>query len=174
MKFWKTFKLKLQMVFNPKKVEWWIHIGPENFTPTPDDIQVGDHKLDRALLIYGEPRTWWDKKIKEPQARYVMTELWRHEASCALTSSAIENCPEALYPRVRQWQYTLRGTPPTRRDWEDSGFDFSVSAKDKIGTASQSGSPIAVPVLIHKKKNEEREAKGFDPFHLPPITKSEP
>ena len=69
------------MVFNPKKVEWWIHIGPENYHPTPDDIQVGAHKLDRALPIYGEPRTWWDKRIKEPQARYVMTELWRHEAS---------------------------------------------------------------------------------------------
>ena len=30
--------------------------------PTPDDLKVGNEKIDYTLFIYGEPRTWWEQR----------------------------------------------------------------------------------------------------------------
>ena len=127
--------------------EWWIDIRREGNTPTPDDLQVGKKEIDDALFIYGEPHTWWKQRIKEPQARAVLAQIKMQNSICTVTGSQIELKPETLYPKVRQWQYALNKNPPTPKDWKDSAADFSVPAHKKIATASQSGSPIAVPSL---------------------------
>ena len=119
----------------------------------PHDIQVGHKKIDDYLLIYGEPRSWWEKRLKEPQARSVLTRLQSQGDTCSLTSSEIEVCPDALKPQVEQWRLTLHKNPPPPQDWKDSGFDFSTPAKDKATAASHPGSPIAVPSLTSEDED---------------------
>jgi len=140
-------KLANQMLLKRVEGEWWIDIRREGSTPTPDDLQVGKKEIDDALFIYGEPHTWWKQRIKEPQTRAILAQIKKQNSICTVTGGQIELKPETLYPKVRQWQSALNKNPPTPKDWKDSEADFSVPAIKKIATASQSGSPIAVPSL---------------------------
>jgi len=170
----KSLLLYFESIEKKSVKEWWIDIRREGNTPTPDDLQVGKKEIDDALFIYGEPHTWWEQRIKEPQALAVLHNLLNHQDGiCSITGTdgLIQIKPPFLHNVISEWMHALSQNPPTPKDWKDSAADFSVPAIKKIATASQSGSPIAVPVLIDEKKNEEREAEGFDPFNLPPIYK---
>ena len=130
--------------------EWWIDIRRESNTPTPDDLQVGKKEIDDALFIYGEPHTWWEQRIKEPQALAVLHNLLNHQDGiCSITGTdgLIQIKPPFLHNVISEWMHALSQNPPTPKDWKDSAADFSVPAIKKIATASQSGSPIAVPSL---------------------------
>ncbi len=143
-------KLANQILLKRVEGEWWIDIRREGNIPTPDDLKVGNEKIDYTLFIYGEPRTWWERRIKEPQALDLLDSLTMHaNGICSLSGAdgPVEVKPQFLQTEVTKWQHALRQNPPTPKDWKDSAADFSVPAHKKMATASQSGSPIAVPSL---------------------------
>ena len=140
-------KPALGLILRAANQEWWLDIQLEGMFPKYDDIKVGKKSLDDFLKIYGEPKTWLEQRFRDPESLALLSRLKSNGASCTLTATEIAYCPPDLRKPIWQWHQHLNKHPPTPQDWKDSGFDFSIPAKDKVTAASHPGSPIAVPSL---------------------------
>ncbi len=131
--------------------EWWIDIKLEGIVVTLDDMQVGNKNIDDFLQIYGEPRTWWEQRIKEPQARAFLARLRSQGDACAITGSQIEHCAAPHREQAERWRNMLNENPPTPQDWKDSGFDFSD--KDNLHGTSPPGAPVAISAIVEETED---------------------
>ena len=132
------------------ETEWWLRVSLEGMIPSERDIQVGNKNIDDYLQIFGEPRTWWEQRLQEPEGRSFLARCRSQGDVFAMTAQKISICAEAHKEQAEKWREALNNNPPTPQDWKDSGFDFSNSAQDKAAAASHPGSPIAVPSLIDR------------------------
>ena len=131
--------------------EWWLDIKLEGVVPSEHDIQVGHKNIDDFLLIFGEPRAWWEDRIQEPQARSFLARLRSQGDIFAMTASQIAHCADVHKEQAERWREALNDNPPSAQDWKNSGFDFSIPAQDKATAASHPGAPIAIPSLFDEK-----------------------
>ena len=63
------------------ETEWWLRVSLEGMIPSERDIQVGNKNIDDYLQIFGEPRTWWEQRLQEPEGR----SFWRVAAARAMS-----------------------------------------------------------------------------------------
>ena len=129
------------------ETEWWLRVSLEGMIPSERDIQVGNKNIDDYLQIFGEPRTWWEQRLQEPEGRSFLARCRSQGDAFAMTSQKVSLCAASYKEQAEKWREALNSNPPTPQDWKDSGFDFSTSAQDKAAATSQRGAPIAVPSI---------------------------
>ena len=101
--------------------EWWIEIRSQGAKPTSDALMLGQQDKNHGMVIYGEPRTWWEQRLKEPKAQMVLAQMKEQKVLCTLTDRRIElTTPTFPLYRVEQWQCVLNENPPTSKDWRQS------------------------------------------------------
>ena len=139
-------------ILNAKATRGWLNqsIGQEWWL----DITLDDSKKCR---IQGEPHIWWEEQLRRPQAHAIIKGLEKWSCSgLSFSAEEIWVCDSNMRFDVEQWFDHLHTDPPTAKDWRQSGFDFSMSAQDKLQSSSHAGTPIAIPSLFEETKDNPR------------------
>ncbi len=138
---------------------WWINITLEGkyapSTGSSRDIHVNRKSIDRTLFIWGEPRKWWEYRLRDPESIAILRILKKQRLGLSATLNNI-SCDPQIESAAKEWRQHLERFPPTLQDWKDSGYRFTTSAHETIQASSRAGSPIAVPSLGEETKDNQR------------------
>mgnify|MGYP004263608969 CR=1 FL=1 len=136
-----------------RQKEWWIEIHSKGNKSSSSLPLTEPQGSSEQLIIYGEPRTWWEQRLKEPKAQSFLAQLQEQRVYCTMTNSHIQITANTL-PRYKaaQWQYLLNEAPPTSKDWKNSEIGRGISAKHQNALAVQSGAPVTVSPLRAAKR----------------------
>ena len=153
--------------------EWWIEIRSQGVKPTTDALMVGQQDQNHGMVIYGEPRTWCEQRLKEPKAQMVLAQMKEQKVLCTLTDRRIElTAPTFPLYRVEQWQCVLNENPPTSKDWRQSRSGCPIAARDKNALSTRTGAPIAISPLRNADRALQAEGHtnnkaldGLEPFY---------
>ena len=128
--------------------EWWLTVQAEGESAPAASLLEKVPTSEGRFIVHGEPRTWWQERLKEPKAKAVLAQMKHQNVGCCMTNSRIELTGQGVpHYKVKQWQILLNESPPTASDWKNSQAGFFLPAKDKTGLAAQSGAPVLVSPL---------------------------
>ena len=148
--------------------KWWIEIRSKG---SPNTLLEEPQDPNDRFIVYGEPQTWWEQKLKEPKAQSVLAQLKKQRVFCTMSNDHIQITANTLpLYKVEQWQHLLNEAPPTPKDWKNSQNGRFIPAKKQNALAFQSGAPFTISPLRATK----RVLKHQDAVKAPKIPVSHP
>ena len=140
--------------------KWWIEIRSKGNQARPNVLLKEAQDPNDGFVIYGEPKTWWEQKLKEPKAQLILAQMKDQRVFCTMTNDHIQITANTLPAyKVEQWQHLLNEAPPTPKDWKDSQTGRVIPAKKQNALAFQSGAPFTIsPLRATKRVLKHRNA----------------